>query len=148
MMASAPVLPASVKQPLALTGVCKYHIDHETLHIDVEQITNNRAAGTRSGSLSLEMWALAEPYTGGDFRGYQLAAMALGELEGQRYFGHTHYSMALRSPAEGSWYLVLMLREWDCGSYVTRDFISFPQQIKAQYKLVLSLDGLPAVYRP
>ena len=140
-------LPSGLK-PLSLNGTCAYHIENETIHLDVEEIANNRDSGNTSGTLSVEMWALSAPYSGGDFSGYQVAAMELGELNGQHRLNNCHYAMTIRTPGEGQWYLALMLREWSNGGYVTRDFVGFPQPIKAHYKLVLSLDGMPAVYRP
>jgi len=133
---------------LSLNGTCAYHIENENIHVEVEEIANNRDTGNTSGTLSLEMWALPQPYSGGDFTGYQVAATALGELSGQHRMNGCQYAMRIQTPAEGQWYLVLMLREWENGGYVTRDFVSFPQAINAHYKLVLSLDGVPAVYRP
>ncbi len=148
MMAPAQTPVQSGLKPLSLNGKCAYNIENETIHLDVEEIANNRNSGNTSGTLSLEMWALSEPYTGGGFTGYQVASMEVGELNGQHRLNNCHYAMNIRTPGEGQWYLTLMLREWENGAYVTRDFVSFPQPIKAHYKLVLSLDGMPAVYRP
>ncbi|TNC93017.1 MAG: hypothetical protein CSH36_01555 [Thalassolituus sp.] len=148
MMASEQTPLRVAAKYLSLSGTSTYHIEDETLHVEVEEIANLRSTGNTSGTLSLEMWALSEPYSGGDFRGYQVGATEIGELSGQHHLNNCRFTMPIRTPAEGQWYLVLMLREWENGAYVTRDHISFPQPIKAQYKLVLSLDGLPAVYRP
>ena len=132
---------------LSLNGVCRYHIDGHLLCMDVEEIANNRNGDNTSGSLSLEVWALAQPYSGGDFSGYQLASVALGALQGQSCFRQQQFAQPLQSPVEGSWYLVMMLREWGGSSFITRDFINFPQPVKAEYKLTLSLDGMPIIYR-
>ena len=118
------------------------------LHLDVEEIANNRADENLSGTLSLEVWALANPYQGGDFNGCLVISTEIGELRGQQKLRQCHYEVPMQSPAEGEWYLVLMLREWGNGGYATRDHINFPHPIKAQYKLMLSLDGVPALYRP
>lgn len=147
MMAPDQTPVTSGLKPLALNGTSAYHIENETIHVDVEEVINNRSRDNTSGTLSLEMWALSQPYHGGSFSGYQVAAMDIGELQGQHTLNNCHYAMNIRTPGEGQWFLTLMLREWDNGSYVTRDFVCFPQPIKAHYKLVLSLDGTPAVCR-
>ena len=141
-----PIQPV-VSKELSLNGVCRYHIDGFTLVMDVEEIANNRNAGNTSGTLALEMWALAEPYQGGAFSGHQVAGCVIGEVKGQHRVRHFHHTQNLQTPGEGSWYLVMMLREWDCGTYVTRDWITFPETVKAHYRLTLSIDGMPAIVR-
>ena len=130
-------------KPLVLNGISTYRIDNETLHIDVEEVINNRAQDNTSGTLSLEMWALSQPYEGGDFSGSQLASVSLGVLPGQHSLKNSRYALPLCMPEEGRWYLALMLREWHAGAFVTRDFVSFPQPVRAHYALVLSLDDAP-----
>lgn len=134
-------------KPLSLNGTCSYSINGEQLVLNVEEVANNRPADNTSGSLSLEMWALPEPYRGGDFGGCQVAAVDLGALHGQRVYRQLQFSLPLQTPGVGTWYMVMMLREWDNGSYLTRDYINFPEAVKAQYKITLSLDGVPVIYR-
>lgn len=133
---------------LTLDGKCSYHIEGETIFLDVEEITNHRNINDISGTLSLEMWALSEPYKGEDFSGYQIAAATLGQLPGERHFKNCHYGLQIQNPAEGVWNLVIMLREWENGAFVTRDYINFPQRLRSHYKLTLSLDGVPIIFRP
>lgn len=147
MNAAIQSYPISDLKPLALNGMCSYHINGEWLGMDVEEVVNNRDTANTSGTLSLEMWALPSRYEGGDFSGYQVAAATLGQLRGQHCLRQLHYSLPINNPAEGSWYLVLMLREWDGGGYITRDFINFPETLRAQSRIVLSLDGVPIIYR-
>lgn len=139
MMAPDQTPVASGLKPLALNGTSAYHLDNENLHLDVEEIINNRSRDNTSGTLSLEMWALSQPYHGGSFSGHQVASMEVGELQGQHTLNNCHYAMNIRPPGEGQWHLTLMLREWDNGVWVTRDFVSFPQPVRAHYKLVMSL---------
>lgn len=147
MNAAIQSYPMTDSKPLSLNGICSYHINGEQLGMDVEEIFNNRSAGNTSGTLSLEMWALPSPYQGGDFSGHQIAAVTLGELEGQRCYRRLSYALPLQNPAEGNWYLVMMLREWDCGGFITRDYVNFPEVLRAQSRIVLSLDGVPMIYR-
>lgn len=138
--------PVQVKL-LSLNGICSYSINGEQLVLNVEEVANNRPADNASGTLSLEMWALPEPYQGGVFSGCQVAAVELGALHGQRIFRQLQYSLPLHSPTEGTWYMVMMLREWENDRYVTRDYINFPEAVKAQYRITLSLDGSPVICR-
>lgn len=137
-------IPIATKE-LSLNGLCSYSIEGLNIRIDVAEITNNRQVGNVSGTLTLELWALDHPYEGVDFAGHPVASVTLGELRGQHCIVNCSYSLSLGKPPEGTWNLVLMLREWENGAYVTRDFINFPQRIRSQYRLMLSLDGLPAV---
>ena len=120
-------------------------MDGANISLNVEEIVNNRDVDTLSGDISLELWATAKAYEGEGFSGYALASVALGQLNGQYGLQNCHYSLAIAQPPEGLWNLVLMLREWDNGVYVTRDFINFPQRVRSHYQLMLSLDGLPAL---
>lgn len=131
---------------LSLNGVCSYHINGEFIGMDVEEVKNYRQSGS-SNTLALEVWALPAPYQGGAFSGYKIAGVTLGELSGQCYYRNLNYSLPIQNPGPGSWILVLMLREWDNGAYITRDYINFPQPVKAQYRISLSLDGLPVYLR-
>ena len=50
--------------------------------VDVERIHNPRDPNNLSGTLSIELWALPEPYVVGDFAGNALAGVTLGSLAG------------------------------------------------------------------
>jgi len=147
---NAPVqLPIdSSNKELSLNGVCQYTINNAQMIVDVEEIASNRNSGNTSGTLTLEVWALEQPYAGSNFCGYQLVTQTLGELKGQHVFRDLHYALPMMQPAKGRWYLVMMLREWDSHGWVVRDYINFPYTVKAEYKLALSLDGVPIVVRP
>jgi len=95
-------------------------------HVDlaIECIRNPRAADNLSGSLSLELWALAEPYSGGAFSGMRLASTELGSLAGGEEWLHNSFRLDLAPRPAGEWSLVLMLREWTAAGYLTRDYRS------------------------
>jgi hypothetical protein len=124
---------------LSLNGVCSYYLNDETLYLDVAEIASRRVACSLSGSLSLEVWALSAPYSGGDFSGYRIASQHVGQLSGQNCFRNCSYVLPIEMPGEGIWSLVLMLREWDQTGNVTRDYINFPQQVVAKSKMTLNL---------
>jgi len=131
---------------LALNGTCSYYMEGNNIRVDVQEIANKRDAGNTSGTLALELWALEAPYLNENFSGYRLASMNLGEVQGRHSIFNGSYSLIINQPPAGSWHLVLMLREWGQGGYITRDFVNFPQRIKSQYKLMLSLDDMPVAF--
>lgn len=110
-----------------LDGVVGYHLDGNEVDLSVAAIENPRTAGNLSGSLSLELWALAAPYTGGAFSGMQVASVALGQLAGEQRLNDQHWRVPATLPAVGQWHLVLMLREWTANGFVTRDYATFAQ---------------------
>ncbi|KEA62118.1 hypothetical protein ADIMK_3779 [Marinobacterium lacunae] len=107
---------------------CQLHDTSVSLSIDV--IANNREADNRSGSLSLELWALNAPYTGGDFTGFPLASTELGTLDGQCEWRDCSFALDLIQPPVGEWALALMLREWTPAGFVTRDFRQLPSLVR------------------
>lgn len=89
------------------------------LQIDAVAIANPRSADNLSGSLCLEMWALAHPYTGGAFAGQCLGTINVGQLGGQS--GCECLGETWAAPADPAAVLVLMLREWTQEGLLTRD---------------------------
>ena len=86
-------------------------------------IENPRDGGNLSGSLSLELWALPSAYNGGDFTGSPIAGAVLGSLAGQSRWTGLHISLVAKLPQQNA-QLVLMLREWNGVTYLTRDFVN------------------------
>ncbi|MDO6682620.1 MULTISPECIES: hypothetical protein [unclassified Oceanobacter] len=139
-MATLMQIPlASAEKELALNGVCSYHIEGETLYLDVAEVASRRSADSVSGGLVLEIWALESDYRGGDFSGYLIASQPLGSLDGQHCFRNCSASLPMQMPTEGIWTIVLMLRESMPEGLVTRDYINFAQQVLAECKMTLSL---------
>ena len=109
-----------------LEGSVGYRLDGDDVVISVERIRNPRRGGNLSGSLALELWALAAPYRGGAFEGYRLSVLELGQLADESVLEGTTGKVAFDAPPAGSWQVALMLREWAGPlGYVTRDFASF-----------------------
>ncbi|HEY6878463.1 MAG TPA: helix-hairpin-helix domain-containing protein [Polyangiales bacterium] len=107
-----------------LDGSVGYRFDGEQAVLQCG-VVNARDASNLSGTLALELWALREPYQGGELLGTCLAHVDLGCLRGQQQ--HTSEHRAPRNePASGVWQLTMVLREWTCGGYQTRDYCNFP----------------------
>ena len=113
-----------------LDGLLGYRcVDDNRLVVDVERIHNPRDLDNMSGTLSLELWALGEPYVVGDFAGHALAGVTLGSLAGGASWQDCTYDLEISPPPAGTYTLVLMLREWVGNGYVTRDRSNFRDRV-------------------
>lgn len=130
-------LPGKTKE-LSLNGSCQYHLEGDWIKLSADEIANNRIENTLSGEISVELWALPAPYQGGQFQGQVMAGCQIGTLSGQYGLQKWEATQPLQMPSEGEWYLTLMLREWDNGSYVTRDFLNFPDAVRVGHRKTLS----------
>lgn len=122
-------------------GNVDFRIDGERAQISVERIENPRPAGNHSGTMSLELWALSAPFTGGLFEGHHLAGVEVGSVDGQGEMDLQPLDLSFIPPPTGRWQFVLMLREWTAEGFVTRDFTNLAMGlISAQ-----DLEPIPAV---
>ena len=113
-----------------IEGLVGYRcIDDGRFAIDVERIHNPRDPDNISGTLSLELWALSEPYIVGDFAGHALAGVTLGTLPGGESWQNCSYDLVISQPPPGIYTLVMMLREWTGNGYVTRDHSNFSNRV-------------------
>ena len=113
-----------------LDGMVGYRcVADDRLVVDVERIHNPRDSNNLSGTLSLELWALTEPYHAGDFAGHALAGLTLGTLAGGASWQDLSYELEINPPPAGTYSLVLMLREWAGNGYVTCDHSNFRCQV-------------------
>jgi hypothetical protein len=108
-----------------LSGNAGYRIDGARVQLCVDRVENPRAEGNRSGTLSLELWALSAPFEGGRFHGHHLAGVEIGSVNGQDSRELQPNDLAFTPPPAGTWQIVLMLREWTANGFVTRDFANF-----------------------
>jgi len=109
-----------------LTGSVEYAIDGEQLVLKAEAVVNPREADNLSGSLRIELWALSEPFVGGNVDGVLLGGIDLGRVAGQSLLPVIAASVPFTAPPAGEWHVVMMLREWaGPAGYVTRDYARF-----------------------
>lgn len=90
--------------------------------IEVEGVSNPREADNVSGTLSLQLWACAEPYTGGELKGAMLGAHEIGQLAGQTSSAPIAFRSELALRDERAPFLVLALCEWTALGYLARDY--------------------------
>ncbi len=112
-----------------LRGHVGYKIDNRRITLEVAAIENPRDAANLTGTLALELWALAAPYSGGPFNGAPLAAAVLGTLAGQSEWNPPPLDLAFKAPPDGTWHFCLMLREWTGTGYTTRDYTTFAEPV-------------------
>jgi hypothetical protein len=117
--------PQQFIQP-RMSGNAGYRIEGGRVQISAGGVVNPRPEGNRSGTLSLELWALPAPFAGGRFQGHHLAGVEIGTVNGQCELALQPVDLAFTPPPAGRWQIVLMLREWTAAGFVTRDFANFP----------------------
>lgn len=108
-----------------MSGNVGYCIDGARVQISVDRVENPRVGTNRSGTLSLELWALPASFAGGNFQGHHLAGVEIGSISGQNEMALQAIDLAFTQPPAGTWQIVLMLREWTAAGFVTRDFANF-----------------------
>jgi hypothetical protein len=107
-------------------GRVGYFIDDDHVVLEVEAIRNPRANDNMSGSLSLELRAVAHPYRGGRVEGHLLGRADLGRLAGQESLNAIAARIPFTPPASGEWDVVMTVSEWtEAAGYVTRDHARF-----------------------
>lgn len=140
MMHATPY-PDQFFKPLSLRGNSKYSLQNNRVLIEIDEIANLAEPGLLSGTLALELWALPEVYQGNNFNGFALASTTIGELKSQHSLLNCQYDLIFNEPPQGSWNLVLMLREWDGQAYVTRDYVNFALPFYQAPKQSVVLEG-------
>ena len=138
MYAAQTQADVSAMPQIAISGSCGYTVNDDRVAVTVNEIANRRNIGDISGTLSVELWALKQPYAGGSFNGVALAGTSIGEVSGQHYLADCRYDLIFAEPPTGTWFLSLMLREWTETGYVTRDYVNFtlPYVVAAKPRVV------------
>lgn len=132
----------------SLEGNVGYRFEGESVVLQAEAVRNARAVDNLSGTLGLQLWALHEPYQGGQVHGTLLAQAGLGRLSGQQELHDIEERVSLAELAPGEWQLALLLSEWtDAAGFVTRDYCNFsaPHRVEAQARAAQTAVSEPVV---
>ena len=97
---------------LAIEGAVAYSISGGQVRLQAEAVANNRSA--TSGTLRLELWASAAPYSGtGGVSGYKVAQVQMNPLAAGYHYSNIDATVGqLTTPPQGTWYTALMLTEY------------------------------------
>jgi competence ComEA-like helix-hairpin-helix protein len=139
--------PQQFLQP-RMSSDAGYRLDGARAQISVARIRNPRPEANRSGTLSLELWALPAPFAGGRFQGCHLAGVEIGSVNGQGELALRPIDLALTPPPPGYWQIVLMLREWTAAGFVTRDFANFATRYFSAPVVEEAPAPMPVVEKP
>lgn len=106
---------------VSISGNWSYQYSGSNVVITVNKISNLSSSGT-SGSLQLELWAFGSPYDGGQQLGYRLADYQLNTLSAGFFYSNVSVSTPGTRPPPGTWYLALLVTEWNGSTWITRDY--------------------------
>jgi len=118
---------------VVLIGTAQFQVSGSSVTLSVPEISNLSSSGT-SGTLRIELWAFASPYTGGSQTGYQLATYVFGTLMANHYFSPYTTTVSYGPPPNGTWYYAMLLTEYTNGSvdngYTVDDYVDFPNAVQ------------------
>lgn len=109
---------------LGLSGTLGYQVSGSKVVISVERISNNSESRI-SGSLKLELWALASPFIGQNQRGFKLGELNLSPLNPKHLYSNISSPVEYTAPPKGSFYMALILKDWDGSNWTIRHYITF-----------------------
>jgi hypothetical protein len=107
--------PVSVKAQadVQFVGGVAYTVSGDVAVLTAAEIANYSAIGSISGTLRLELWALAAPYNGGPFNGYKLAEYTIGQLAGGLEISNVSSGdISYTPPPDGTWTFVIFVTEY------------------------------------
>lgn len=110
--------------PLRFVGTGGYSYKDDRVTLNCDKIVNDAPSGT-TGTLKVQLWATTEPYKGGHIEGFLMGSIRRdGLLPGNMYKDISEQTELKRPPA-GTYYLSLLLMEYDGEEYLVKDHISF-----------------------
>jgi hypothetical protein len=109
-----------------IVGPASCQVVGSSVNLSVQQVANICNLGT-SGSLRLDLWATASPYSGGTIPGYRFASLPLNPLTGGYSYNNISQTVPFVSPPVGVYYVTLTLEEYNnsTGSYVTDSYVNY-----------------------
>lgn len=119
-----PVLLGVPPRQFTLSGPWKWQVsgDYATVDIDVAKISHTRTGNT--GTLRLALWATKTPYNGGRISGWEVGMVQKKALDAGYNYSNVHNTAKFVKPPTGSYYVSLLLLEYDGGEYVIKHWLS------------------------
>ena len=108
-----------------ILGLTTWQVIGNSVDLYVQQVRNMCDLGS-SGSLRLDLWASATPYTGGTITGYRFASTGLNPLTGGYSYSNIDRTLTYNKPPDGTYYVTLTLSEYHNGSYLIINHLSYP----------------------
>tara|TARA_X000000368_G_C23033388_1_gene713565 strand:- start:89 stop:493 length:405 start_codon:yes stop_codon:yes gene_type:complete len=105
------------------SGSWGYKIDGKYITLYGDKIKNQNNRGT-TGTLKVAIWATNHRYNGGRINGYNLYEYKLDPLESGLYYYDVSKTGWCTYPPSGSYYLTILLLEYDYYDYKIVDHIS------------------------
>lgn len=137
--------PEQFVQPVLEGGSVGWSVDPAgPVSLRAVTVRNPRPEGNLSGSLSLELWVLDQPYGGGSFSGQCIARSDLGTLAGQSCWQDVMAVVPSQALVEPEQHLVLMLREWTAIGPVSRDYAVIDMPVFAEPAAAAPVAAEPA----
>lgn len=109
---------------IQIIGQTSWRVSGNKVTLQVEKVSNVCNLGN-SGSLHLDLWATASPYSGGPISGYRLGTVQLNPLKGGYAYNNVNQTVAYSEPPDGRYYMTLTLSEYHNGSYVIVDYLTY-----------------------
>lgn len=86
-----------------------------TVNMKVKKISHTRS--TNTGTLRLELWACAKPYTGGTIYGVKMGSVQKQALKAGFVYSDVDNTAKLTRPKAGTYHVVLVLLEYNNDTY-------------------------------
>ena len=107
---------------IRMSGTFAYSSQGNVVTFGVQRIDNFNSIFSISGTLAIQLWATAAPYSGvGTLTGYKGAEVSIGQLQGGFFFSNITRTTTINSPPAGTYNIVFVLAEWNGFQYVTVD---------------------------
>jgi Immunoglobulin I-set domain/Immunoglobulin domain len=120
------LLPLNLSAQIRMSGIFAFNRVGPQVTYGIERIDNYRPLFSVSGTLAIQLWATALPYTGsGSLFGYKLTETSIGRLNGGFFLSNIVRTQTFFEPPPGNYNIVFVLAEWDGFSYVTVDWSNF-----------------------
>lgn len=113
-----------------ITGTCAYEFQNgeSRVSIGLGKITNTGRGTT--GTLNVQLWALAAPYQGGRISGHVLGSYKLDPLKpGNLYEGPKKVVACTQPTQRKAWHLCVTVSEYSGDAYVIRDYFNFARTV-------------------